>query len=153
MILMSTALALTVTLAPIPADGIDRLESRATDMRGIHSSLYTGEWYNPKHEGTRRCIIQRESRGDYRAANKSSSARGAYQFLDRQWRDGLVWMMLDEEPKGSPRRDEIKALRDVPIHKWNRYYQDRAFWTAYRHGEGAHHWHYPPVPCPPGMSE
>ena len=148
-----TVLALTLTLAPIPADGVDRLENRSADMTGIHESLYRGEWYNPKHEGTRRCIVERESRGNYRAANKSSSARGAYQFLDRQWRDGLVWMMLDEEPKGSPKRDEIRDLRDVPIHKWNRYYQDRAFWTAYRHGQGAHHWHYPPKPCPAGMKE
>lgn len=150
--ILATTLALTLTLTPAatPTDGIDRVETRASDMRGIEPSLYKGKWFNPKHEGTRRCIIQRESRGNYRAANKSSSARGAYQFLDSQWRDGLVWMMLDEEPKGSPLRDEIKALRDTPIHKWNRYFQDRAFWTAYRHGQGSHHWHYPPVPCPSG---
>lgn len=149
-----TALALALTFAPAstPADGIDRVEARASDMRGIEPSLYRGEWYNPKHEGTRRCIIARESRGDYRAANGSSSARGAYQFLDRQWRDGLVWMMLEEEPKRSPLRKEIKALREVPIHKWNRYWQDRAFWTAYRDGQGVHHWHYPPVPCPAGKA-
>jgi hypothetical protein len=148
-----TALALTLTLTGVPADGMTALERRAADMTGIAPSLYRGEWYNEKHEGTRRCIIDRESKGDYRAKNRSSSASGAYQFLDRQWRDGLVWMMLEEEPKGSPKREEIKQLRDVPIRKWNRYYQDRAFWTAYRDGHGAHHWHYPPKPCPPGKAE
>jgi hypothetical protein len=150
--IVSTILALTLTLTAVPTDGMTRLERLATDMHGIEASLYRGKWYNQKHEGTRRCIVKRESHGNYRAANKTSTARGAYQFLDSQWRDSLVWMMLDEEPKGSPLRDEIKQLRAEPIHKWNRYYQDRAFWTAYRHGQGAHHWHYPPKPCPPGQS-
>ena len=147
-----TVLAVTLTMTGVPSDGIDRLENRAADMKGIEASLYRGEWYNPKHEGTRRCIVDRESNGNYDSKNRSSSASGAYQFLDSQWRDGLVWMMLEEEPKGSPLREEIKALRDVPIRKWDRYWQDRAFWTAYRHGDGAHHWHYPAKPCATGMA-
>jgi len=77
-----------------------------------------------------------ESRYNYKAENKTSSARGAYQFLDLQWRDGLVWMMLDE----GGNTKEIKSLRDIPINEWNRYYQDRAFFTAWRHGEGKKHW-------------
>jgi hypothetical protein len=103
---------------------------------GYAVSSYQGDWYSPKWEDVRKCIMYHESRYNYKAANKTSSARGAYQFLDLQWRDGLVWMMLDE---GGDTK-EIKSLRDVPINEWNRYYQDRAFFTAWRHGEGKKHW-------------
>ena len=35
---------------------------------------------------------------------------------------------------------DIRALREKPIQKWNRYYQDRAFYTAWDNGKGADHW-------------
>ena len=122
--------------------------SDADDMKGFEPSLYRGKWYDSKWEDARECIMQRESRFSYRAANKSSSARGAYQFLDSQWRDGLVWMMLKESKKTNDGLSaEIRTLFDKPIHKWSRYYQDRAFFTAWRHGEGKHHWYYPGHNC------
>lgn len=127
----------------VPADGITKTEQIAQSTQGYERSLYKGKWYHSKWEDERKCIMQRESRYNYKAANRSSSARGAYQFLDSQWRDGLVWMMLDEG--GNVK--EIKSLRNRPIHKWNRYYQDRAFFTAWRHGEGKHHWYYPRHNC------
>ena len=143
------ALLSTVLLAqPANSEGLTRLERIAKDPTGIYPSLYQGKWYNPKYDDFRRCIMRRESRGNYRAANPSSSARGAYQFLDSQWRDGLTYMMIKEEKKtGGKRVKEIRALRKKPIHKWSRYYQDRAFWTAFRHGDGAHHWYYGGSPC------
>lgn len=120
----------------------------ADDMKGYRPSLYRGKWYDSKWEDSRRCIMQRESRFSYRAANKSSSARGAYQFLDSQWRDGLVWMMLKESKKTNDGLSaEIRTLFDKPIHKWSRYYQDRAFFTAWQHGRGKHHWYYPGHRC------
>ena len=103
---------------------------------GYAESSYQGKWYNPKWEDVRKCIMFHESRYNYKSANKTSSAKGAYQFLDLQWRDGLVWMMLDE----GGNKKEIRSLRDIPINEWNRYYQDRAFFTAWRHGEGKKHW-------------
>jgi hypothetical protein len=124
------------------------LSHKATDMVGIEPSLYRGKWYNPRFEQFRRCIMNRESRGNYRAANSVSSARGAYQYLDNSWRDGLVWMMLHESKKRDDGLDPyIRDLFHRPIHKWNRYWQDRAFWTGFRHGEGAHHWYYAGSPC------
>ena len=146
MILATLAITAALTLAPTSTPA--HLSPAALDMTGVAPSLYQGSWYSAKHEKIRRCIVSRESHGNYRAANKTSSARGAYQFLDRAWRDSLVWMMLDETKRT---RDgltkEIQALRSKPISKWNRYYQDRAFWTAWRFGAGASHWHYPPKPC------
>lgn len=133
---MIGALTLATVIAVAPM-------STETSMVGYSQSSYQGKWYHPKWEDERKCIMQRESRFNYRAANSTSSARGAYQFLDSQWRDGLVWMMLDEG--GNVK--EIKSLRDKPIHKWSRYYQDRAFFTAWRHGDGKHHWYYPGHNC------
>jgi hypothetical protein len=104
--------------------------AEARDLMGIAESLYQGKHYNPaRWEKFRRCVIHRESRGNYRAANKTSSARGAYQFLDRSWRDGLVWMLLPEH-REQGLADQVKTLRDKPIHEWNRYWQDAAFWTV-----------------------
>lgn len=139
---MLEAIVLTAAMS-IPADGMTITERVAESTQGYAPSLYQGKWYKKKWEDERKCIMQRESRFNYKAANKSSSARGAYQFLDSQWRDGLVWMMLDE----GGNKKEIRSLRDKPIHKWSRYYQDRAFFTAWRHGEGKKHWHYPGSNC------
>jgi muramidase (phage lysozyme) len=120
----------------------------ADDMKGYEPSLYRGKWYDSKWENSRKCIMKRESRFSYHAANKSSTARGAYQFLDSQWRDGLVWMMLKESKKTKDGLSvEIKTLFDKPIHKWSRYYQDRAFYTAWQNGSGKKHWYYPGHNC------
>lgn len=145
---IATVLSILLLVTPAKADGISQLERIANEPVGIFPSLYQGKWFSPKHDSFRRCIMQRESRGNYKAANRTSSARGAYQFLDSQWRDGLVWMMIKEERKTNGSLiPELRELFDRPIHKWSRYYQDRAFWTAFRFGDGAHHWHYPGSPC------
>jgi muramidase (phage lysozyme) len=120
----------------------------ADDMKGYEPSLYRGVWFNNKWENSRKCIMSRESHFSYHAENSSSSAKGAYQFLDSQWRDGLVWMMLKESKKTKDGLSaEIKTLFDKPIHKWSRYYQDRAFYTAWQHGNGKKHWYYPGHNC------
>jgi len=139
---MFEAIALAAVLH-LPADGANLTERLAESTKGYAASLYKGRWYHKKWERSRKCIMHRESKYDYRAANKSSSARGAYQFLDSQWRNGLVWMMLDE----GGNKKEIKSLRKKPIHHWSRYWQDRAFFTAWRHGQGKHHWYYPGSRC------
>jgi len=146
--LVSLIVASITAMAPFSTEQ-DRANSvQAGDMKGYEQSLYQGKWYDPSDEWNRKCIMKRESHYNYRAANPTSSARGAYQFLDNNWRDGLVWMMLAEskETKDGLRKD-IKALRDKPIHRWNRYYQDRAFWTAWRFGEGKNHWYWPGSSC------
>lgn len=131
--LLAGAIALTPTTTH-PADS-----RAAQDMRGYEQSLYQGKWYKKKWEDERKCIMRRESRFNYRAANRSSSARGAYQFLDSQWRVSLTHMLM---PEHRHMKKQVKALRKKPIHKWNRYWQDAAFYTAWRHGKGAKHWYY-----------
>lgn len=139
---MFTSIVLSAVLLVAPAADTTgksaALSGAAKDMRGYEPSLYTGKWYDPKWEDTRKCIMNRESNFNYRAANPRSSARGAYQFLDSQWRVSLTHMLM---PEHRDMRKQVKALRSKPIHKWNRYWQDAAFFAAWRHGKGKHHWY------------
>jgi hypothetical protein len=129
--IMATILtsALLLTPAALPTDGI----------REVRESTYTGKHYSAQWERWRTCVVARESRDNPRAANRSSSARGLYQFLDNAWRTSLTHMLM---PEHRDERATVKALRTKPIHHWPRYWQDAAFWTVLRHGKGAHHWAY-----------
>jgi len=113
----------------------------AEDWKGHETSLYTGEYYHSKWASVRKCIMHRESRYNYRARSTVSTASGAYQFLDSQWRVSLTYMMIRESRSTADGLiNEIKALRNKPIQEWNRYWQDRAFYTAWNNGRGADHW-------------
>ena len=104
---------------------------QAKDLKGYEKSLYRGKYYYKGQEAWRKCVMDRESNFRYKAKNRSSSASGAYQFLDNNWRDGLVWMMIKESKKTDDNLDPfLRDLFDVHITKWNRYFQDRAFFTA-----------------------
>lgn len=86
-------------------------------------------------ENVRKCIVKRESGGDYSARNPYSSAQGAYQFLDNLWRVPLSQKLNKPE------------LAGVPIYRWSRSDQDRAFWLVWDNGAGRMHWNYPPKQC------
>ena len=113
----------------------------AQDWKGHETSQYTGQHYHSKWASVRKCIMHRESRHNYRARSTVSTASGAYQFLDSQWRVSLTYMMLKENRlTAGGLREEIRSLRVKPIQEWNRYWQDRAFYTAWNNGRGADHW-------------
>jgi hypothetical protein len=113
----------------------------AMDWKGYEPSMYQGQHYHSKWAQVRKCIMHRESRHNYRARSTISTASGAYQFLDSKWRVSLTHMMIQESKFTKDGLiQEIKALRDKPIQTWNRYYQDRAFYTAWDNGRGADHW-------------
>jgi hypothetical protein len=126
-----------------------RAASRASrSTSGYQPSLYKGAWYKAKAESFRRCVMSRESHYNYRAKNRSSSAMGAYQLLDSKWRSPLVSMMRQESKKTKDGLiTEINALQRKPIQGWSRYWQDRAFWTAYQNGDGWRHWYHPGSLC------
>lgn len=111
------------------------------DIRGLEPSLYRGKWFRPGKEDVRKCIADRESNGNYKAVSAGGIYRGAYQF-SRRLAIGATWMMQAEVRKefGDTAVDIVKSLRDRPMQQWNRYWQDRAFWTIWREGRGKHHW-------------
>ena len=146
--LSSIVLTAALMFTPTSSEQASAYSREAMDMEGFKPSLYRGEWFDPKLKQIRKCIMKRESHHNYRARNSTSSAAGAYQFLDKQWRSSLVWMMLEESNETNDGlQDDVKRLRNVNISKWNRYWQDRAFYTAWRHGEGKDHWYHSGIRC------
>lgn len=90
---------------------------------GILPSAYRGSYYDARYESFRRCVVNRESHGNYGARNPNSSASGAYQFL-------AAWTRTIQKWTGEY----------VPIYRMSRYAQDLAFWRAFDHGRGASNW-------------
>jgi hypothetical protein len=113
----------------------------ANQMVGVADSLYRGKWFVKRHEPRRKCIIRRESKANYEAVSAGGLYRGAYQ-MSRALAIGATWMMQPEVRKemGAEGLAMVEALRGVPPNKWNRYWQDRAFWTVWAKGEGKRHW-------------
>jgi hypothetical protein len=128
----------------VSAEFLSAHSDKAFDFTGYEKSIYRGIHYRANQESFRECVMQRESHFNYRAKNRSSSASGAFQFLDNNWRDGLVWMMLKESKRTGDGLDtKVRRLFDRPIKHWSRYWQDRAFFTAMNiNGDwaGKHHW-------------
>lgn len=113
----------------------------ALDRKGFEKSLYRGKWYMPKKEQVRRCIMKRESGHNYRAVSRGGHWRGAYQ-MSKPLARGATWMMTKEVRRemGAEGVAIVKKLRKTPHQTWNRYWQDRAFWTIWAKGDGKHHW-------------
>ncbi len=116
-------------------------------MQGWDTSSYRGKYYYKDQEGWRKCVQFRESRHRYGAANSRSSARGAYQFLDSQWRESLVHMITPELKKQLP-PEQVNAIKKQlfknPINKWSREIQDMAFYTVLNYNgkwSGKKHWY------------
>jgi hypothetical protein len=113
----------------------------ANELRGVRDSLYQGKWFMPRHEDRRQCIMKRESNGNYEAVSSRGLYRGAYQ-MNRALAVGATWMMQREVRRemGEEGVRLLQQLRQVPPNKWNRYWQDRAFWTVWSYGKGKRHW-------------
>lgn len=111
-------------------------------LKGYAPSLYRGKWYMPNREDRRKCIAKREAHHNYKAVSAGGIYRGAYQFSGPLAR-GASWMMQAEVKKemGEAGVDLVQQLRKTPMNQWNRYWQDRAFWTIWANGRGAKHWH------------
>ncbi len=112
----------------------------SSDRIGYETSLYQGKWYMPNREKLRKCISRVESRHHYKTG-RGGPYRGAYQFSKSLAR-GVTWMMQPEVKKemGDAGVDLVKQLRKTPMNEWNRYWQDRAFWTVWDKGQGKNHW-------------
>ena len=117
----------------------------ASDMK---KSKYRGKYFDPALADCREAVMHRESRFDYRAANPTSSARGAYQFLDSQWRESLVHMLRKEVRKDYPEKlERLEQLNNTSIHRWPIWFQDAAFYTVVVGHDGIKHWAPVPSAC------
>lgn len=123
-------------------DGLPWPEA-STVQHGVHASTYTGRHYHPEWEKTRRCIVKRESEGQYDVINPTGSYRGAYQ-VSHAMAKGMGWMIQKElRAEGVPAdiATEIgRTLRRLPANKWDRFYQDMGFWLVWDDAEGRAHW-------------
>ena len=91
-------------------------------IKGVLPSAYRGKYYDARYEAYRRCVVKRESEGEYYVVDPSGAA-GAYQFMPAWTHTLQVW-----------------NHHFVPIQKMTRYEQDYAFWRAFDHGKGASAW-------------
>lgn len=96
------------------------------------------------------CVAHRESHGNYKArrSEAGSSAAGRWQFLDKQWRHGLSYMVAARlRAFGMSALDAAVIRRELqakPIDRWAPQYQDAAFLAALNaHGRwsGWRHWY------------
>jgi hypothetical protein len=89
---------------------------------------------NPKVERVRNCIRNRESRGNYKIADKGGRWFGAYQF-DINTSNTAAKRM---------RRPDLVG---VPANKWTSREQDVAFYVIYDEGDGKSHFYHPGNNC------
>jgi hypothetical protein len=120
-----TATAATSAATAAPTGERNTRVSRS--MTGIRSSAYIGKYYSPRHESTRKCIVRRESHGNYRIVSRGGSYRGAYQFNAH---------LARATAKRMGRSDLVRK----PFNHWSRFDQDKAFWTVWNHGRGRGNW-------------
>jgi hypothetical protein len=115
------------TAAATSAPAGERNTKVSRSMSGIRSSAYVGKYYSSRHEGTRKCIVRKESGGNYRIVSSGRSYRGAYQFNAHLARS-------------TARRMGRSELVNKPFNTWSRFDQDKAFWMVWNHGNGRRNW-------------
>ncbi len=98
-----------------------------TSDSGIATSAYTGQYFDAGSDGTRQCIVGKESGGNYGIVSSTGMYHGAYQFMQGT---------SDAAAQRMGRSD----LVGVPASRWSRHDQDEAFWTIWNHGAGRGNW-------------
>jgi len=110
------------------------------DLQGWRPSLYKGAWFQPEVEAIRKCIMDRESNFNYRSVG-GGRYFGAYQ-MNRGLAVGATRTMEAEVRKemGAEGVRILRSLRRTAPNTWNRYWQDRAFYTIWHGGAGKGNW-------------
>jgi len=129
------------TTAPTSrAVALARGNRASRDLSGWRPSLYRGKWFRSEVESIRRCIMDRESNFSYTAVG-AGTYFGAYQ-MNRGLAVGATRTMEAEVRKemGAEGVKILRALRQTSPNHWNRYWQDRAFYTIWRNGAGMGNW-------------
>lgn len=109
--------------------------------------MHTAAVIPAKHQPYAACVSNRESHGNYKAKGDVSTARGRWQFLDRQWRitGGLTYMVRDRLLTFGMNKKDANSIRQhlqhTPIDKWAPVLQDVAFVSVISHKGGYRHWY------------
>lgn len=116
----------------------------AKDMHGSEPSLYRGKYFYADQEAFRKCVADREGSFTYTVrGGGGNNYYGTYQF-SRAFQNGIPYMMAKESKRTKDGlRAEALKLRSKPINRWNRYWQDRAFYSVLNYNgkwSGKHHW-------------
>jgi hypothetical protein len=122
---------------------------------GIQPSAYVGRYYRAALEPFRKCIAQREGRGQYWITGSGGRYQSTYQMTPALVR-GAAWMMTAELKAMHPKawRGIRDTLLRTPGSRWHRQYMDQAFWTIVNWDHdlaGAPHWAGGRFHCTPGM--
>lgn len=117
----------SATGAPTAVGSRERDTKVSRSMSGVFRSAYIGKYFDSRYEAKRKCIVRKESGGNYRIRSYSGKYRGAYQF-----NAGLA--RATAHKMGRP------DLAKKPMNTWSRFDQDKAFWTVWNHGRGASNW-------------
>lgn len=122
------ALVPAAASAPRGERAADRSKKRTPLQRKKYRLRLLAKADHPAwQQSIRRCIIARESGGNPRAKNPSSTASGLYQFLDG------TFVGVTKLP--------------APARAYSRKVQTGAFWRLFDDGRGRGHWSYPPKEC------
>jgi len=123
-----------------PQVNLARGMGAAADRSGFATSLYQGAWFMPSVEPIRKCIMDRESNFSYTAVG-AGTYFGAYQ-MNRNLAIGATHAMEAEVRKelGAEGVRILRSLRQTTPNHWNRYWQDRAFYTIWHKGAGKGNW-------------
>ena len=101
--------------------------STSSSSSSSGSSAYGGSYYNAAYEGTRQCIVSKESGGNYSIVSSNGLWHGAYQFTQ-----GTSDAAAQQMGRGD--------LVGTPASQWAPADQDQAFWTIWNNGAGRGNW-------------
>jgi hypothetical protein len=122
----TTATSTTAGVSAAAPTG-ERNTKVSRSLRGVRPSAYIGKHYKSRYESTRRCIVRKESGGNYRIASRTGKYQGAYQFN--------AYLA-----NATARKMGRKDLVGKPMRTWSRFDQDKAFWLVWNNGRGRGHW-------------
>lgn len=95
--MIATALAAAMLLIPAAAPDEPQYRNPAKPSKNpaeLRDSGYRGFHYERKHEKFRKCVMARESGGNYKADSIYGS--GAYQFVQKTWDMGAARAQMPE---------------------------------------------------------
>lgn len=120
---------------PQPSAGAVKATPKPSKKKSAHKAQrrWPGQG-NPDVERVRKCILQRESGGNYHAVDPKRRWFGAYQFEPPT---------SDAAAKRMKRPDLVGVTADL----WKPADQDAAFYLIYDNGRGRAHWAGGRYPC------